>query len=66
MKKAFLSRLFALTFFCLASLVIKSETSFCNLQCRYASQKTAVMQSEILNDAHGSPLYHDDGFFIKI
>ena len=66
MKKTFLFRLVTLTFFCLASLVIKSETSFCNFQCRSAAQKAAVMQSLKLNDVHESPLYHDDGFFIKI
>ncbi|MEP6927040.1 MAG: hypothetical protein ABI834_05355 [Ginsengibacter sp.] len=66
MKKTFLSRLFAITFFCLASLVIKSETSFCKLQCSDAAKKEAVMHSLILNSVYESPLYHDDGFFIKI
>ena len=65
MKKAFLFRLLALTFFCMASLVIKSETSSCKLQCTYAAQKAPVMQS-LLNDRHDSLLYHDDGFFIRI
>jgi hypothetical protein len=66
MKKNFLFRLFALTFFCLASLVIKSETSFCNFQCRSAAPKAAIMQSLKLNDVHESPLFHDDGFFFTI
>jgi hypothetical protein len=66
MKKTFLFRLVVITFFCLASLAIKSETSICNLQCRHAAQKAAVMQSLILDDAHEIPVYHDDGFFIKI
>jgi hypothetical protein len=66
MKKAFFFRLFAIAFFCLASLVIKSETSSCKLQCRYAAQKAAVMQSLIISDLHESPLPHDDGFFIRI
>jgi hypothetical protein len=65
MKKKFLFRLFALAFFCLASLVIKSETSSGKLQCPYATRKATVMQS-LLNDVHESPLNHDDGFFIKI
>jgi hypothetical protein len=66
MKKTFLFRLVVITLFCLASLVIRSETSFCSLQCRSAAQKAAVMQSLILDDVHEIPLYHDDGFFIKI
>jgi hypothetical protein len=66
MKKTFLFRLLAITFFCLASLVIKSETTLCNLQCRYAAQKVAVMQSLKLNDTDENPSYHDDGFFIRI
>ncbi|MEP6949239.1 MAG: hypothetical protein ABI863_08200 [Ginsengibacter sp.] len=66
MKKTFLFRLVVITFFCFASLVIKSETKLCNLRCSQSAQKAAVMQSLILNDAHESPLHHDEGFFIKI
>jgi len=66
MKKAFFFRLFAIAFFCLASSVIKSETSSCKLRCRYAAQKAAVMRSLIINDVHESPITQDDGFFIKI
>ena len=66
MKKTFLFRLFVLTFFCIASLSIKSETTSCKLQCRYAAQNAIIMKSIILSDVHESPLNHDDGFFIKI
>jgi len=66
MKKTFLFRLFALAIFCLATLAIKSETSSCELKCRHEASKATVMQSLILNDVHESPLYHDDGFFIRI
>jgi hypothetical protein len=66
MKKTFLFRLFALTFFCLASLAIRSEiSSSCSMQCTYAAQKAAVTRSAILNEAH-DPIHHDDGFFIKL
>ena len=66
MKKTFLYRLVALTFFCLASMAIKSETSSCRLKCSYAAQKACVMKLLISNDVDESPLHHDDGFFIKI
>lgn len=66
MKKTFLLRLFSLAFFCSMSLVIKSETSSCNIQCSNADSKAAFMQSSLFNDIHESPVNHDDGFFIKI
>jgi len=66
MKKTFLLRLFALGFFCIAFLSIKSETTSCKMQCRFAAQNATLMKSFTTGDVHVSPLSHDDGFFIKI
>ena len=66
MKKTFLFRLFAITFFCLASLVIKSESAMCNLDCRHAAQKAAIIRSLLMSNITESPLPNDDGFFIRI
>ena len=66
MKKAFLFRVFTLTFFCLAALSIKSETSSNKVVCAYAASKATTMQPLMSNEVHEDPLSHDDGFFIKI
>ncbi|MEO8763307.1 MAG: hypothetical protein ABI416_03430 [Ginsengibacter sp.] len=66
MTNTFLFRLIVLTFFCMASLAIKSETTSCKLQCPYATQKATIMDPLITSEVHASPIPHDEGFFIKI
>ncbi len=45
MKKVLLLRLVAITFFCLASLAIKSETSICNMKSICPLKSRALSES---------------------
>ena len=66
MKKAFLFRVFAIVFFLLASLAIKSETSSCKLKCSSLIKDRVSVQSLLFNEQREVPVFPNDGFFIKI
>lgn len=66
MKKAFLFRLFAIAFFCLASLAIRSETSFCKIKCDPLAKNRVFAQPLIATEQQAMPPYSYEGFFIKI
>lgn len=66
MNKSFLFRLVTITFFCLASLAIKSETSICNMKCSSMEKSNVLMQSSILSEQQPVPFYPFENFFIKI
>ena len=66
MKKIIFRRLFALAFFCLASLAIKSEQTFCKIQCcQPPSGKVDVESLSDLTGYENGPLPYY-AFFIKI
>ena len=66
MNKSFLFRLFTITFFCLASLAIKSETSICNMKFSSIKNNSLILQSSILIEKQSIPAYPYESFFIKI
>lgn len=66
MKKVFLSRLFAIAFFCMAFLSIKSETSSCRSICTCGKKSPEAGRLTILNDDARRSYYPYDAFFIKI
>lgn len=67
MNKSFLFRLVAITFFCLASVAIKSETSTtCNMKCDSNKNNVQLMKSTILSEEQSVPPYPYENFFIKI
>ncbi len=66
MKKYLLFRLMAFVFLCFCSLLIKSETTVCNLTCSSSVAKYSVAEEASKVTAEYNPIYNDDGFFIKI
>ncbi len=66
MNKSFLFRLTAITFFCLASLAIKSETSMCDMKCTSVKKNNQILQSPINSEEHYIPAYPYESFLIKI
>jgi hypothetical protein len=66
MKKIMFFRLFALTIFCLASLTIKSEQTFCKKQsCQPPSNKINFESLSDFTSYENGPMPYD-AFFIKI
>ena len=66
MKKIVFFRLFVLTIFCLASLIIKSDQTFCKMQCCQPPSENINVES--LSDStsyENGPLPYY-AFFIKI
>jgi hypothetical protein len=66
MKKAFLFRLIVITFFCMATLAIKSETVFSKTICYSIKKDSIPVHLKILNTGNGISHYKYDAFFIKI
>ncbi len=66
MNKSFLFRLVTITFFCLASLAIKSETSICNMKCSSIENKSLMLQSSTRIEQQSISAYPFETFFIKI
>jgi len=66
MKKAFLFRLLAITFFCLASLAIKSETSCYKSNCIHIPKNKVSVHLAKVNSNTENPDYKYEAFFIKI
>ena len=67
MKKEFLFHLFAIAFFSLASLVIKSETLFCESICHCTPKNGLMNKIKILKSNTEEGYYkYDNAFFIKI
>ncbi len=66
MKKAFLFRLLAITFFCLATLAIKSETSCCKSNCIHIPKNSASVHLAKVNSNTKNSGYKPEAFFIKI
>ncbi len=66
MNKSFLFRLVTITFFCLASLAIKSETSMCNMKCSSVKQNSVILESSIRSEQLSVPDYPYESFYIKI
>ena len=65
MKKSLLVRIVAFLFLCFSSLLIKSETTLCTLKCDSIA-KCPMAEQPVKSTAAFNPVYHDDGFFIKI
>jgi hypothetical protein len=65
MKKILVFRLFAITFFCLASLVIRSETS-CKSICSCIAKNGNAADVEIINPDAKITDFRNELFFIKI
>ena len=66
MNKSHLFRLVTITFFCFASLAIKSETSICNMKCSSVKLNSLTLPSSVLSQQLAIPAYPYEGFFIKI
>ncbi len=66
MKKTFLLRMISLTFFCLAYIAIKSETSACKMNCPYAVKNKVCSEIKNSDSNAENGYYRYDAFFIKI
>jgi hypothetical protein len=65
MKKVLVFRLFAIAFFCLVSLVIRSETS-CKSICSCIAKSGNAADLEIINPDAKITDFRNELFFIKI
>ncbi len=66
MKKAFLKRLVAITFFCFSFLAIKSESSFNSAICDSISDNGIDDYKTVLSEDAKNQHYKYDAFFIRI
>ena len=66
MKKAFLFRLAAVTIFCLATLAIKSESSFCKVICNSDANHEMSKYKTISDKKVSNQSNKYEGFFIRI
>ncbi len=66
MKKAFLKRLVAITFFCFSFLAIKSESSFNSAICDSILNNEIDVYTTVLREESKNQHYKYDAFFIRI